>query len=130
MVPGEIRSSPQVRFPSPRQSSALRIGGLRLPAGIRPKVQAKPITAVLEFVLPGSDRRNRAARKFDGMCGTREPSNKGRLIGQKRPLKPKELWKIRARLQLDGRERDLAMFTRADDSKFRAAISFDSKSTT
>jgi len=61
---------------------------------------------------------------------TRGPSNKGRLIGQKRPLKPKEVWKIRARLQLEGRERDLAMFTRADDSKFRAAISFDSKSTT
>jgi hypothetical protein len=28
------------------------------------------------------------------------PWNKGRLIGQKRPLKPKEVWSIRVRLQL------------------------------
>jgi len=29
------------------------------------------------------------------------PWNKGRLIGQKRPLKPKEVWAIRVRLQLE-----------------------------
>jgi hypothetical protein len=31
---------------------------------------------------------------------TKSPWNKGRLIGQKRPLKPKEVWAIRVRLQL------------------------------
>jgi hypothetical protein len=36
------------------------------------------------------------------------PWNKGRLIGQKRPLKPKEVWAIRVRLQLAGQKRDLA----------------------
>jgi len=36
------------------------------------------------------------------------PWNKGRLIGQKRPLKPKEVWAIRVRLQLEDRKRDLA----------------------
>jgi integrase len=47
------------------------------------------------------------------------PWNKGRLIGQKRPLKPKEVWAIRVRLQLQGRKRDLALFNLAIDSKLR-----------
>jgi len=47
------------------------------------------------------------------------PWNKGRLIGQKRPLKPKEVWSIRVRLQLEGRKRDLALFNLAIDSKLR-----------
>lgn len=48
-----------------------------------------------------------------------DPWNKGRLIGQKRPLKPKEVWAIRARLQLERRARDLALFNLAIDSKLR-----------
>ena len=47
------------------------------------------------------------------------PWNKGRLIGQKRPLKPREVWTIRIRLQLEARKRDLAMFNLAIDSKLR-----------
>ena len=49
----------------------------------------------------------------------RDPWNKGRLIGQKRPLKPKDVWTIRVRLQLESRKRDLAMFNLAIDSKLR-----------
>jgi hypothetical protein len=60
----------------------------------------------------------------------RELWNKGRLIGQKRPLKPKDVWTIRVRLQLEDRKRDLAMFNLAVDSKLRGATSFGSKSTT
>src|SRR5690348_16797187 len=45
--------------------------------------------------------------------------NKGRLIRQKRPLKPKEVWAIRVRLQLEQRRRDLALFNLAIDSKLR-----------
>lgn len=48
-----------------------------------------------------------------------EPWNKDRLVGQKRPLKPKDVWTIRVRLQLEGRKRDLAMFNLAIDSKLR-----------
>jgi integrase len=48
-----------------------------------------------------------------------EPWNKGRLIGQKRPLRPKDVWTIRVRLQLEGRKRDLALFNLAIDSKLR-----------
>lgn len=47
------------------------------------------------------------------------PWNKGRLTGQKRPLKPKEVWAIRIRLQLERRRRDLALFNLAIDSKLR-----------
>lgn len=47
------------------------------------------------------------------------PSNKGRLIGQKLPLKLKEIWAIRIRLQLAERLRDLALFNLAIDSKLR-----------
>ena len=35
------------------------------------------------------------------------------------PLKPKEVWAIRVRLQLEGRKRDLALFNLAIDSKLR-----------
>jgi hypothetical protein len=35
------------------------------------------------------------------------PWNKGKLVGQKAPLKPKEVWAIRARLQMEDRARDL-----------------------
>jgi integrase len=49
----------------------------------------------------------------------RTPWNKGRLIGQKRPLTPKDVWIIRVRLQLEERQRDLAMFNLAIESKLR-----------
>jgi site-specific recombinase XerC len=45
--------------------------------------------------------------------------NKGRLIGQKRPLLPKQVWAIRARLELANNLRDLALFNVAIDSKLR-----------
>jgi integrase len=49
----------------------------------------------------------------------RNPWNKGRVTDQKRPLKPKDVWTIRVRLQLEGRKHDLAMFNLAIDSKLR-----------
>lgn len=45
--------------------------------------------------------------------------NKGKLVGQKAPLKLKEIWAIRIRLQLAQRTRDLALFNLAIDSKLR-----------
>jgi len=47
------------------------------------------------------------------------PWNKGKLLGQKPPLKLKEIWAIRIRLQLDQRIRELALFNLAIDSKLR-----------
>lgn len=49
----------------------------------------------------------------------REAWNKGRLIGQKPPLKPKDIWAIRIHLQNAHAVRDLAMFNLAIDSKLR-----------
>ena len=45
--------------------------------------------------------------------------NKGRIVGQKRPLMPKQVWAIRARLELAHNLRDLALFNVAIDSKLR-----------
>jgi integrase len=50
----------------------------------------------------------------------RIPWNKGKLIGQKPPLKLPEIWAIRVRLQVNKRTRDLALFNLAIDSKLRA----------
>ena len=47
------------------------------------------------------------------------PWNKGKLLGQKPPLKLKEIWAIRVRLQLDHRNREPALFNLAIDSKLR-----------
>ena len=47
------------------------------------------------------------------------PWNKGKLLGQKPPLKLKEIWAIRIRLQLANRTRELALFNLAIDSKLR-----------
>ena len=47
------------------------------------------------------------------------PWNKGKLIGLKPPLKLKEIWSIRTRLQIANKVRDLALFNLAIDSKLR-----------
>jgi integrase len=48
------------------------------------------------------------------------PWNRGKLIGQKPPLKRNEIWAIRTRLQIAGQTRNLALFNLAIDSKLRA----------
>jgi hypothetical protein len=44
------------------------------------------------------------------VANRREPWNKGKLVGQKAPLKVKDIWAIRVRLQIHARMRDLALF--------------------
>lgn len=50
----------------------------------------------------------------------RHPWNKGRLVGQKRPLTAKHVWSIRVRLELADDRRGLVLFNLAIDSKLRA----------
>lgn len=50
---------------------------------------------------------------------THAPWNKGKVIGQKAPLKPKDIWSIRVRLQLKNRIKELALFNLGFDSKLR-----------
>ncbi|MDB5605883.1 MAG: integrase [Bradyrhizobium sp.] len=47
------------------------------------------------------------------------PWNKGKLTGAKPPLRLKDVWSIRTKLQIEGRVRDIAMFNLAIDSKLR-----------
>jgi len=52
--------------------------------------------------------------------GHQVPWNKGKLVGQKSPLKLKQVWAIRIRLQIADNVRDLALFNLAIDSKLRS----------
>lgn len=51
--------------------------------------------------------------------GQPTPWNKGKLVGQKAPLRASEIWAIRVRLEIYRRVRDLALFNLAIDSKLR-----------
>jgi integrase-like protein len=53
------------------------------------------------------------------ISGRREPWNKGKLVGQKAPLKLRDIWAIRVRLEIGDRKRELALFNLALDSKLR-----------
>jgi len=50
---------------------------------------------------------------------TRAAWNKGKLVGQKPPLRPRDVWAIRIHLQNAHVVRDLALFNLAIDSKLR-----------
>lgn len=50
---------------------------------------------------------------------SREPWNKGKIVGQKAPFKLKDIWALRVRLQMQGRVRELALFNLGIDSKLR-----------
>ena len=47
------------------------------------------------------------------------PWNRGKMVGAKPPLRPKDVWSIRIKLQVENRARDLALFNLALDSKLR-----------
>nr|WP_314875987.1 tyrosine-type recombinase/integrase [uncultured Pseudomonas sp.] len=51
---------------------------------------------------------------------SRQPWNKGKLVGQNPPLQLRDIWAIRVRLQIAENTRDLALFNLAIDSKLRA----------
>jgi integrase len=50
----------------------------------------------------------------------RVPWNKGKLTGQKPPLRLREIWAIRTRLQMESNIREAALFNLAIDSRLRA----------
>ncbi len=57
---------------------------------------------------------------YNPTLSARAPWNKGKLIGQRPPLKQQEVWSIRVRLQMANKVRDLALFNLAIDSKLRS----------
>src|ERR1700722_17212341 len=71
-------------------------------------------------MLVGSVTEPRSMAMQDQENGPqRVPWNKGKLTGAKPPLRPKHVWSIRTKLEIEGRARDLAMFNPAIDSKLR-----------
>lgn len=52
-------------------------------------------------------------------CVPRSAWNKGKITGPKPPLRPSHVWAIRAKMDLEKRTRDLALFNLAIDSKLR-----------
>ena len=58
---------------------------------------------------------------MDTAIQVRPPWNKGLIVGQKRPLLPRQVWSIRVRLEMSASVRDLALFNLAIDSKLRAS---------
>ena len=61
--------------------------------------------------------------KSDTAAVHREPWNKGKIVGQKAPFKPKDIWALRMRLQMENRVRELALFNLGIDSKLRGCYS-------
>ena len=53
-------------------------------------------------------------------ASSHQPWNKDKLVGQKAPLRLRDIWAIRVRLQLRTAVRDIALFNLAIDSKLRA----------
>jgi len=49
------------------------------------------------------------------------PWNKGKIVGAKPPLRPKNVWPFRTKLQVEGRLRDPALFNVASAVSFGAA---------
>ena len=47
------------------------------------------------------------------VSGRRDPWNEGKLVGQKAPLKLRDIWALRVRLEISDRKRELALFTGA-----------------
>ncbi len=58
----------------------------------------------------------------------REPWDKGEIVGQKAPLKLKEIWALRVRLQMASRVRELALFNLGIDSRLRGCDLVSSRS--
>ena len=78
----------------------------------------RPLTGAEQGVV-GSGAEDHDQRKRLVAASAARSLEQGRLIGQKRPLKPRDVWTIRVRLQLEGRKRHLALFNLAIDSKLR-----------
>ena len=57
--------------------------------------------------------------EFNVNAACREPWIKGKIVGQKAPFKVKGIWALRARLQMEDRVRELALFNLGIDSKLR-----------
>jgi hypothetical protein len=73
---------------------------------------------ILLFPLPITTKQTLKTTN-DASRTTHEPWNKGSLIGQKPPLKLREIWTVRTQLRIAGKTRELGLFNPAIDSTLR-----------
>jgi hypothetical protein len=93
----------------------------RSPQTLRPDETPRNARSGPEVNRSATDRspswRSRLARpQRQPHC---EPWDKGKIVGQKAPLKLKDIWALRVRLQMASRVRELALFNLGMDSKLR-----------
>jgi hypothetical protein len=72
---------------------------------------------LLVFRNPAEEYNYAGSSECSSALQSRVPWNKGKLTGAKPPLRPKHVWSLRTKLQIEGRTRDLAMFNLAIASK-------------
>ena len=101
-----------------RQSrNPLAISGWLSAVGVRASARRQ----APKLLFPHQPQRKQTMNDTDTQTAPcRTPWNKGKLIGQKPPLKLREVWTVRIRLQIAGNTRELALFNLAIDSKLRA----------
>jgi hypothetical protein len=85
----------------------------------RPRTDLIPMRDLMAhaYRLPNQAEEHAMQNQIDAVRPV--PWNKGKLAAAKPPLRPKHVWSIRTKLQIEGRIRDLAMFNLAIDSKLR-----------
>jgi len=69
--------------------------------------------------IEADGRSNMTIANLPAIRACRPAWNKGRIVGQKRPLVPKHVWAIRVRLEIAKNHRNLALFNLAIASKLR-----------
>jgi len=72
------------------------------------------------LILSITEEMDHAVRRSSQNYAEPRPLEQGKLTGAKAPLRPKNVWSIRTKLQVEGGNRELAMFNLAIDSKLRA----------
>src|ERR1039457_4651560 len=82
------------------------------------RVKERPFSSGADWLF--LKQRETTMDQLPNIRSCRDPWNKGKLVGLKVPFKLKEIWAIRVRLQLANRQRELALFNLAIDSKLRA----------
>jgi hypothetical protein len=89
---------------------------------VSPQAPSQPAVGLLATVAlvshPCPSTRGGFVMNISATC-CRQPWNKGKLVGQKTPLRLRDIWAIRVRLKIAERTRDLALFDLAIDSKLR-----------
>jgi integrase len=104
----------------PRTESLASIHNTRRKSSNSSKAAPPPLTNLAGYLKMFSPQLKENFVNTSAAKPAKIPWNKGKIVGQKAPLKLKDIWAIRIRLQLGHRTRELALFDLGLDSKLRA----------